>query len=150
MKGPTPIKGAKQVVAWNPDHKFIHISAKDGKPHIPFKELLQGKVGDERRRLLYEIAMDQKEWRRWRHAKAVEKADKKRVKRRAEEEAGLRERMPAKPSSAQEKWQQKVAKRRFKQWADKQEGQGRGQARDQPLWAGRGKVSARKPLFGKK
>eukprot|EP00775_Hariotina_reticulata_P013702 gene13702-13824_t len=77
----TPVKGQVQPVRWNPDHKFLHL--KNGEPIVPFKELLKNKTGDERKRLLYEIAMDVKEWRRWRHAKAErwkQKMMKKRLK----------------------------------------------------------------------
>lgn len=144
VKAPTPIKGQKQVVLWNPNHKFIHI--RNGEPIVPFKELLKGKTGDERRRLLYEIAMDQKEWKRWQHAKAVERSDKRRRKEEAQQRPGFRDGLPP-ASTPQEKWKQKVAKKRARQWGEEQQktgGQGSGAS-----WMGRGRQSGRKQLFKK-
>jgi hypothetical protein len=123
-------------------------------PIVPFKELLKGKAGDERRKLLYEIAMDQKEWRRWIHAKAVEKSDKKRQKRMArEQQEGASRNYPPPPSTPQEKWKQKVARKRAKQWEEQQQqggGGGRGGGGSSAPWSGRGRQSDRKQLFGKK
>lgn len=113
-KGPAPISGAKQVVAWNPNHKFIHISSQSGEPLVPFKQLLKGKSGDERRRLLWEIAMDVKEWRRWRHAKAVDKSHKKREKGARELDDRLKQMGQAagpKPKDPEERWKWKMAQK---------------------------------------
>lgn len=116
QKGVASVKGQKQQVQWNPNHKFLHL--KDGEPIVPFKQLLKGKTGDERRRLLYEIAMDVKEWRRWRHAKAVEKASKRRAKEERRLEADMQQgrsrSAPPKPSTPEERWQQKLRRKREK------------------------------------
>jgi hypothetical protein len=32
QKAPTPVKGQKQVVLWNPNHKFLHIRDGEGRP----------------------------------------------------------------------------------------------------------------------
>jgi hypothetical protein len=141
VKGPAPVKGQKQVVQWNPDHKFIHI--KNGEPIIPFKELLKGKAGDERRKLLWEIAMDQKEWRRWRHAKAVEKRSKNKAKFEAQQRQEDAARQP-KPSTPQEKWRMKVAKKQMRKAAEAR-GQSWGEQRgDRPSWEGRGSSRGKK------
>jgi hypothetical protein len=145
VKAPTPVKGQKQVVLWNPNHKFIHI--RNGQPIVPFKELLKGTTGDERRRLLYEIAMDQKEWKRWQHAKAVEKADKQRRKQEAKRQAEFRDGLPP-ASTPQEKWRQKVARKRARQWEEDQQGKAGGQGGGSS-WMGRGRQSSRKQLFKK-
>jgi hypothetical protein len=113
-----------QLVRWNPDHKFIHL--RNGEPIVPFKELLKGKSGEERNKLLYEIAMDVKEWRRWRHAKAVAKAAKRREKEARNLAAGKR---PFQPATPEERWKQKVAKRRGKAAAS-WEGRGSRDAND--------------------
>lgn len=153
-KAPTPIKGQKQVVLWNPNHKFIHI--RDGKPIVPFKELLKGTSGDERRRLLWEIAMDQKEWKRWQHVKAVDKADKNRQRQTARQEA---DRRPPPPTTADEKWKQKVAQKKKRRWEELREQQDRARSgggssssgRKDASWMGRGATSSkRRPLFGRK
>jgi uncharacterized membrane protein YgcG len=107
-----------QVVRWNPDHKFIHL--RNGEPIVPFKELLKGKSGDERKELLYEVAMDVKEWRRWRHAKAVAAAAKRREKDARALAAG---KVLAPPRTPEERWKQKVAKKRDKK-ANSWEGRG--------------------------
>jgi hypothetical protein len=145
VKGPAPVKGQKQVVQWNPNHKFLHI--RNGEPIIPFKELLKGKAGDERRRLLYEIAMDQKEWKRWQHAKAVERSDKQRRKAEAKQPSGFRDGLPL-ASTPQEKWKQKVAKKRARQWEEEQQERGGGQGGG-ASWMGRGRQSGRSQLFKK-
>jgi hypothetical protein len=107
-----------QLVRWNPDHKFIHL--RNGEPIVPFKELLKGKSGEERNKLLYEIAMDVKEWRRWRHAKAVASAAKRREKQARALAAG---KTPFQPATPEKRWKQKVAKKRGKQ-ASSWEGRG--------------------------
>lgn len=124
-----------------------------GVPIVPFKELLKGKTGDERRKLLYEIAMDQKEWRRWIHAKAVEKSDKKRQKMLAKEQQDNASRYyPPPPSTPQEKWQQKVVRKRAKQRAAEHQQQGGGGGGGGGAGnSGRGRQqSGRKQLFGRK
>jgi hypothetical protein len=95
-----------QLVRWNPDHKFLHL--RNGEPIVPFKELLKDKSGEERNKLLYEIAMDVKEWRRWRHAKAVAKASKRREKEARALASGKK---PIQLATPEERWKQKVAKR---------------------------------------
>jgi hypothetical protein len=97
-------------------------------------------AGDERKRLLYEIAMDVKEWRRWRHAKAVAKAAANREKAAREQQSSAGKqadrsggrgynsgqgssaswigrgstRGKSKDDTPQERWQQKVAKKKLK------------------------------------
>lgn len=133
-KGPPPVKGEVQQVRWDPTHKFIHLNPRDGEPYVPFKELLKGKTGDERKKLLYEIAMDVKEYRRWRHARAVAAAAKKKSKEQQQQQqrsaAYSRRQQGATP---EKRWKQKVMKKRQKQ----QEG---GQ---QQKWQGRGRTGRR-------
>jgi hypothetical protein len=111
-----------QLVKWNPDHKFLHL--RNGEPIVPFKELLKGKTGEERKRLLYEIAMDVKEWRRWRHANAVAKAAKRREKQARDLAAGKQTRNYN--ATPEERWKQKIANKRSKQQGKR-------------LWQGRGR-----------
>ncbi|KAF8072921.1 DEAD-box ATP-dependent RNA helicase 39 [Scenedesmus sp. PABB004] len=132
----SPAKRAKaQEARWNPEHKFLHL--RDGQPIVPFKELLAGKGGDERKRLLYEIALDVKEWRRWRHARAVARAAKRRAKDDAAAAAprgggGGGGGAPRRPAEPEERWKAKVAqKRRRQQQEREQSGPGRGRQQQQ-------------------
>ncbi|KAF6266680.1 P-loop containing nucleoside triphosphate hydrolase protein [Scenedesmus sp. NREL 46B-D3] len=110
QKGPQG--GAElQLVRWNPDHKFLHL--RNGEPVVPFKDLLQGKAGEERKKLLHEIAMDVREWRRWRHARAAAKAGKRREKEAQVVAAGKK--APRQhQETPEERWKQKAAKKRNK------------------------------------
>jgi uncharacterized membrane protein YgcG len=84
--------------------------------------------------------MDQKEWRRWRHAKAVEKRSRTRAKSEARQRQEDAARQPQ-PSTPQEKWRMKVAKKQMKK-AVEARGQSWGENRgDRPSWEGRGSRS---------
>ncbi|WIA29127.1 hypothetical protein OEZ86_011638 [Tetradesmus obliquus] len=109
-----------QQVKWNPEHKFLHL--RNGEPIVPFKDLLKGKTGDERKKLLYEIAMDVKEWRRWRHAKAVARASKRREKTGRDMAAG---KAPPRYETPEERWQQKIKKKRDRAAPSEWQGRGR-------------------------
>lgn len=132
-KGPAPVRGEVQQVRWNPEHKFLHL--RNGEPIVPFKELLKGKNGDERKRLLYEIAMDVKEWRRWRHAKAVAKAAKRRAKEgRPQTHAAGGEQSSKGSGDPEQRWRERMDKRRKYKTPDTQ----------QSKWGGRGSLSKKK------
>jgi hypothetical protein len=96
---------------------------RNGEPIVPFKELLKGKTGEERKRLLHEIAMDVKEWRRWRHAKAVAKSEKKKEQAARDMAAGKEPRRFA--GTPEERWKQKIAKKRSKGAGGSWQGRGR-------------------------
>lgn len=138
-KLPPSVPGEIQSVRWNPDHKYLHVNPQTGQPIVPFKELLAGTTGDERRKLLWEISQDVKEYRRLRHARAVQRAAKRREKTERKREqlqaAGLSEvkvagRYSPKSKDPEERWKAKVAAKKMKQQAG-------GAA-----WAGRGRRGA--------
>lgn len=119
---------------WNPNHKFIHL--KDGKPIVPFEVVLRGKTGEERRRLMNEIAVDVQEWRRWRSAQAAERAEQRRRKEEQQQQKRFEGRRGggssssggsgsnSKPATPEEAWKQRLAQKRQAAAAAKKGGGG--------------------------